>query len=83
MLELGYHLGKCSFIKSDIGAEGLEQDLDGLNICAVSVFLSGDMDDRTLWSVFTLHQEWFSDFWNRTMHTLLKVERRRIDAAIR
>jgi hypothetical protein len=40
ILELGYYLGKRSFIKSDIDAKGLEDDLVALNICAISAFLS-------------------------------------------
>ena len=75
ILELSYHLGKRSFVKSDIGAEGLEEDLDGLNVCAVWAFLDGDIDDRTLWCVFTLHEEWSSDLFDRFK---LKVTKRSV-----
>ena len=86
ILELSYQLGKRSFVRSDIDAEDLEEDLDGLNICAVRAFLSGDIDDRTLWCIFTLNQgeeeEGPSDLLDRFKTRLTKLDRRRIDAAI-
>jgi hypothetical protein len=69
MLLLGEQLGKRSFIRADIDAENLESDLDALNICAISAFLSGDIDARTLWCVLTIHSSELPD--------LGKVERRR------
>jgi hypothetical protein len=82
ILQLGYHLRKRSFIRSHIDADGLEEDLDGLNICAVQGFLSGDIDDRTLWCIFTLHQEFSSDLLDRFTTPLTKLDRRQIHAAI-
>jgi hypothetical protein len=82
ILELSYQLGKRSFVRSDIDAEALEEDLDGLNICAVRGFLSGDIDDRTLWCIFTLHQEFSSDLLDRFTTPLTKLDRRQIHAAI-
>ena len=35
-------LGKRSFIRANVDAERLEDDLDALNICAISAFLSGE-----------------------------------------
>ena len=86
ILELSYQLGKRSFVRSDINAEDLEEDLDGLNICAVRAFLSGDIDDRTLWCIFTLNEgeeeEGSSDLLDRFKTRLTKLDRRRILAAI-
>ena len=83
MLLLGQQLGKRSFIKSNVDAERLEEDLDGLNVAAVWGFLFGDIDDRTLWSVLTLNQQSVSDLFKRWKNKLTKTERHRIHAAIR
>lgn len=79
ILLLGEQLGKRSFIRTNVDAKKLEPDLDALNICAISAFLNGDIDARTLWCVLTVHRGW----WSPDFFGLPKVERRRVNAAIR
>jgi len=88
ILELGFHLGKRSFIRADIEAGRLEDDCHTLMTCAISLFLSGRIDDRTLWCVFMLPTEWFPVKWSSGFFAswtkgLTKVERRRVHAALR
>src|SRR5581483_12103012 len=82
MLLLGEQLGKRSFIRSNIDAERLEEDCNALITCAVSLFLSRKIDDRTLWCVLTLPDEW-SDYLKGGLEGLTELERRRVCAAIR
>jgi hypothetical protein len=77
--ELSYYLGKRSFIRAHVDAERLEADVEALIVCAISAFLFGDIDARTLWSVLTLHWGW----WSSDFFGLTNAERRRINAAIR
>jgi hypothetical protein len=88
MLLLGEQLGKQSFIRSDIDAERLEDDCHALMNCAISLFVSGRIDDRTLWCVFTLPTEWFPVKWSSDVFAgwtkgLTKVQRRRLHAVTR
>jgi hypothetical protein len=88
ILELSYQLGKRSFIRADIDAVKLEDDCQAFMNCAISLFLSGRIDDRTLWCVFMLPEEWFpvkwsSDFVVSWTEGLTKVQRRRVHAAVR
>ena len=88
MLLLGEQLGKRSFIRANIDAERREDDCEALLICAISLFLDGRIDDRTLWCVFMLPEEWFPVKWSSGFFTswtegLTKVERRRVHAALR
>jgi hypothetical protein len=88
MLALSYQMGKRSFIRADIDAPRREDDCHALMTCAISLFVSGRIDDRTLWCVFMLPTEWFpvkwsSDFFANWTRGLTKVQRRRVHAALR
>jgi hypothetical protein len=78
LLELSYHLRHQSFVRVDLNAEGLEADCDALIACALRAFLSGGIDDETLWCVLTLHGEPASDFSARFDLTLPSDEQRRV-----
>jgi hypothetical protein len=88
ILLLGEQFGKTSFIRANIDAERLEDDCRALMTCAISLFLSGHIDDRTLWCVFTLPDEWFPLKWSSDVFAgwtsgLTKVQRRRLHAVTR
>jgi hypothetical protein len=81
MIELSYQLGRRSFVKLELDAHNLEDDCVALISCGIRAFLNGDIDDRTLWCLMTIHKEWASGVLSPGVHELSKGERRRIKAA--
>lgn len=83
LLNLSYQMGGRSFVTADIDAEDQEDDSEALVVAAMSGFTCGDIDARTLWSVLTLHEELFPDFFDRWHLALTETDRRRIKAVKR
>lgn len=79
---LNAQLKRDQFIRVDVNAEGLESESDTLILNAVTGFLGGVVDDRTLWSVLTLHDQWASEVLrriglNKSERTLISAVRKR------
>jgi hypothetical protein len=80
MLELSNQLGRHSFVKADVDAEKQEDEVDAINSGAIFGFLDGDIDDRTLWCVLTIHEDWASDLFDRWNPPLPESDRDVINA---
>lgn len=57
LLELGYQMGAKSFVVADMDAQGLEDEVEALCLCAVRAFADNVIDEETLSAVLSIHQE--------------------------
>ena len=83
LLELSEHLGERSFVKVDVAARRLEGESDALSAAAVLAFVDGDIDDRTLWCVLTIHEQTASDLFRRWQLPMTTKDRQRVKAAMK
>lgn len=76
--ELGYQMGAKAFVVADVDAQGLENEVEALCLCAVRAFVDNAIDEETLSAVLSIHQERSGDILEGAGFDAAAVHRRKI-----